>query len=414
MDLIRSCRLITTMAIFVCVAIVSFASISNDSAVVHYRVGSKGQILDPEGNEFIPYGANVAIAFTGYPYVFEGNAGNGEPDSSGGGVNSYQRWSEKAFAMVAVSNKAVQLRAWGFNTLRVTALPFGDNKTPTQAETVAGIVKGVNEMTAEGFVVMLEMHSGTAKDPVVGDKVELEVRAFWDAVVPAFKKNSRVWFNFFNEPFKERNKTDAWIALHAFYIDRYRASPFNAENLVVCDLPGYGQALDQLASGKLDALTAKRQNVLFGWHAYGSVGPRLSYADTADPEKSYSTFDQMLTEVTARGHAVVAGELGIAVKANQGNSGPWKWNVNGFNNLVTGIGPKGQRFGPALAAKHKVGLLLWHLTGDSSYYHLYAISKDRGPWWQTVNSAGALVNRDALSEQARLFWDYKHPTHKNR
>lgn len=398
-------RLLVTLAL-VCSYGFALGGQSGERAGQHYSVNAKGEIVDPSGEVFIPHGANVAIAFTRYPYVFEGNSRDGEPDTSAGGVNSYERWSERSRANVWVTNKVRQLRAWGFNTLRVGAVPFGDNNKPTLEETIEGVKKGVDEMTQAGFVVVLDMHSATGKDPQIDQKSERDIRAFWDATVPYFRNNPRVWFNFFNEPFKDGTKIAEWIALHSFYVRRYRAEPYRAHNLIVCDLPRYGQALDMLADGALDGFAKEHPSVVFGWHAYGSVGSRLSFSDTADPAKSYAAFDKLLTEVRGRRHAIIVGEVGMAHPKEKGNAGPWQWNVNGFNNLVTGQNPTSGVMGEPLARKHGVGLLLWHLTGDASHYHLYAMRKDRGPWWKTVDDTGKLVDRQALTEQARLFWDY--------
>lgn len=320
-----------------------------------YVVGS--DIVGPDGNLFLPIGANAAVKFTGYNYVFEG--GNG-------GVNDH----------------LADVQAWNWNTIRVNLICDNESGVPSFNELVNGIAPTIDAFTKAKVVMILECHDSTGKNPVLGSAKERRIRRFWDEMVTRYKANPYVWFNPFNEPYNN-DDIKPWTDLHQFYVDRIRAA--GAENPVIVDLPNWSQGLDLLADGRADTIRPAC-NVLFGWHAYGALhGHQATLAETEDAIKA----------VQARKRAVIAGELGVATPQEWGNAGPWQWNLTGYD-AVTQLGP---RYG--------IGLLWWNATGDDANFSLYALKNDRTGFW-TANNSGN------LTPYGSKFWTLSHQLDANR
>ena len=318
-----------------------------------YVVGT--DIVDPRGNVFYPIGANVAIEFTPYGYVFEG--GNG-----------------------GIGDHIEDAIAWNWNTVRATLICDNTAGVPTFDELVDGIDPTIERLTDAGIVVILECHDLTGRDPAVGSADELRIRRFWDEMTTRYRDNPYVWFNPFNEPFASENTAD-WAALHEFYVDRIRAT--GAENIIVADLPNWGQGIDLLATSSFaDALSA-RCNTVLGWHAYGAVDQR---------QGTFAEHEAAIQAAQAKDMALIVGEFGVATPADWGNAGPWTWNITGFESMAE-LGP---RYG--------IGLLWWHATGDTAYFSLYALKNDRSGFWTAGNSGN-------LTPYGQRFWDVSHQVH---
>ena len=298
-----------------------------------YVVGK--DIIDPDGNIFYPIGANAAIKFTPYDYVFEG--GNG-------GIN----------------DRLENVKAWNWNTIRATLVC--DNTTPSFDELVNGIAPTIKRFTSAKIVVMLECVDGTAKNPRVGDPVDLKVRKFWDEMTRRYKDNPYVWFNIYNEPYNN-DDTKNWGDLHEFYVERIRSR--GAENLIVVDVPENGQGV-QLLTERSDAdELAQSCNVLFSWHAYGVVG-----------DGSVAAHRRALEGVQAKDYALIIGEVGVPVPVGNDAQypGSYEKNVQGFEAIRR------------LAPDYGVGVLWWHATGDTSVESIYALKKDGSGFWTAGNS----------------------------
>ncbi len=321
-----------------------------------YIVGK--DIIDPNGNIFYPIGANVAIKFTPYNYVFEGN---------NGGVNG----------------RVNDVKVWKWNTIRATLICDNDSGEPSFDALVNGIDPTIKEFTNAKIVVMLECADSTGKDPKVGDAKDLRIRKFWDEMVKRYKDNPYVWFNVYNEPYESAD-TENWRILHEFYVSRIRAQ--GAENIIVADIPQYAQGINLLATGSFADNLAKSCNVLFGWHAYGAIGG--AGGDFAAHEKA-------IQQVQAKNYPLIVGELGVASPANWGNAGPWEWNILGFEAMRV-LGPK-----------YGIGLMWWHATGDSGSFSLYALKNDRSGFW-TANNGGN------LTPYGQKFWNVSQSVQTNR
>lgn len=315
-----------------------------------YVVGD--DIVDPNGDVFYPIGANVAIKFTPYGYVFEG---------SNGGIGEH----------------VADAVAWNWNTVRATLVCDNTSGVPTFEELVDGIDPAIERLTKAGLVVILECHDLTGSDPTVGSADERRIRRFWDEMTARYHDNPYVWFNVFNEPFVSENTSD-WAALHEFYVDRIRAT--GAENIMVADLPYWGQGIDLLGTDSFADELNDRCNTVFGWHAYGAIDQR---------QGSFDDHEQAIRAAKAKDMALIVGEVGVATPTNWGNAGPWHWNLTGFDSVAE-LGP---RYG--------IGLLWWHATGDTAYHSLYALKNDRSGFWTAGNSGN-------LTPYGQRFWDISH------
>jgi mannan endo-1,4-beta-mannosidase len=331
--------------------------ITNAAATGKFYIVGK-DIIDPNGNIFYPIGANVAIKFTPYNYVFEGN---------NGGVNG----------------RLNDVKAWKWNTVRATLICDNDLGEPSFDALVNGIDPTIKEFTNAKIVVMLECADSTGKDPKVGDAKDLNIRRFWDEMVRRYKNNPYVWFNIYNEPY-EGADTENWRILHEFYVNRIRAQ--GAENIIVADIPGYAQGINLLATQSFADNLAKSCNVLFGWHAYGAINGAGG---------DFAAHEQAIQQVQAKNYPLIVGELGVAFPAEWGNAGPWEWNILGFEAMRV-LGPK-----------YGIGLLWWHATGDSGSFSLYALKNDRSGFWTSGNGGN-------LTPYGQKFWDVSQSAPTNR
>lgn len=306
-------------------------------------------IVDPDGNLFTPVGANVAISVTDYPYVFEG--GNG-----------------------AVNDRLDAVREWGWNTVRAT-LRCTDGDGPSPQEVIDGIADTIDRFTAAEIVVVLTCHDATGQNPTVGSDLELAMRGFWDQAVERYGDNPYVWFNFFNEPYDNLDLV-AWSALQTFYLERYRDA--GTENVILVDLPGYGQAIDQATADEVTATVDGVCNVVIDFHAWGSV---------AGAQADIDTYRNALSATRDAGLAVVIGEAGVPQPLSSGTAGNPEWNESGFLNALE------------VATDDDFGMLWWHATGDTSDELFYSLTADNSGFWTGADGTN-------LSPAGARFWEF--------
>ncbi|MDH4279627.1 MAG: glycoside hydrolase family 5 protein [Acidimicrobiia bacterium] len=310
------------------------------------------EIVDPYGNLFVPIGTNAAIRVADYPYVFDG--GNG-------GVNG----------------QVDAVKAWGWNTVRANLSCYDESGEPSQRQIIDGIDETVRELTEAGIVVILACHDATGDDPQLNGPLEVQVRAFWDEVVPKYADNPYVWFNFFNEPYTT-DDTEPWVELHQFYYDRYRDQGVN--NIMIFDLPLYGQGIHLAAEGEFVEPLGNACNTILGWHAWGSLsGVQATEADYANYSKA----------VTDRDLAVMIGEAGVPFPPSAGTAGNPEWNETGYYAALE------------VARSSNIGLLWWHGTGDTSDDLYYPLKVDKSGFWTAGNSGN-------LTIAGATFWDFSH------
>ncbi len=316
------------------------------------------EIVDPDGNVFVPVGANAAIRVTDYAYVYDG--GNG-------GVNG----------------RVGAIKAWGWNTIRATLSCYDETGEPSQRQIIDGIDETVRELTEARIVVMLACHDATGSDLELNGPIEVQVRAFWDEVALKYADNPYVWFNFFNEPYTT-DDTEPWMELHQFYYDRYRNQGVN--NIMVFDLPLYAQGIDLAAEGDFVEPLGRACNTVLGWHAWGSLaGEQATLED-------YTTLSSAITE---RDLALLISEAGVPFPSSAGTAGNPEWNETGYYAALD------------VARNSEIGLLWWHGTGDTSDDLFYPLKVDGSGFW-TANNSGNLTIAGAT------FWNFSHRERRDR
>jgi mannan endo-1,4-beta-mannosidase len=306
-----------------------------------YVVGK--DIVGPDGNIFYPIGANAAIRFTSYPYVFDFN----------GGIN----------------DRLENVKAWNWNIIRANLICNEVTGNPSFDELVNGITATIDKFTAAKVVVILSCHDLIEgnQNPTLGNPKDLAVRRFWDTMTDRYKNNPYVWFNIYNEPYDSGDAAALaqWKRLHEFYVERVRSR--GAENIIIADIPDYAQALNLLTTQTFADTLAQRCNVVFGFHAYGALG-------------DFAAHEQTIRAVQAKKMAVIGGELGVPIPVGTDAQGPGSYvkNVRGFEAMRV-LGPQ-----------YGIGLLWWHATGDSNASLNFALKNDRSGFW-TANNSGNLT-----------------------
>lgn len=311
-------------------------------------------IVDPEGYVFVPMGANIAVRQA--PHLENGFAFNWRGTANG---------------------HSEDVKAWGWNTLRLNVICLTPNDGPTQAQTLDGIDQVIKEYTAKKIVIIIECHHGdvTGKDPAYSSSVVQQTMSFFDNVTKKYKNNPYVWFNPLNEPFGSGNKA-GWIELHNSLYNRVRSNAEN--NIFIADLPGYGNQIEALVDSNLSTYSNGKCNVLYGWHAYGFIN---GYA-TDSSIKNY------IEKLSAKNIPMIVGEFGDPLSLNEGTAGPPIQNRIGANGVMK------------YAPNYGYGLLWWHATGDSSNYLTYSLTKDRtAPWVRDTSN---------LSDGGKTFWEISH------
>jgi hypothetical protein len=319
-----------------------------------YVVGSK--IVDPDGNVFLAVGVNAAISAVDFPYVFEG--GNG-------GVNDHL--------------DAVQ--AWEWNTVRATLDCYNETGSPLQQDVIDGIDETVREFTAAGVVVILTCQDSTGQNLALDSPLEIELREFWDVVVEKYRDNPYVWFNFFNEPF-EAADLESWQLLHQFYVDRFRSA--GVENIMVLDLPIFGQGIELAATDDFADTLGAECNTVLGWHAWGAIN---------DTEATPEAYDVNVLTVLGKGLAVLIGEAGVPDPLDAGTAGNPEWNASGFYSAIE------------VAEQRDIGMLWWHGTGDTVDELYYPLTADATGFWTAADG----TNLSTAGERFRRFSNEDRP-----
>lgn len=329
-----------------------------------YVVGK--QIVDPDGNIFLPMGANVGMRQA--PYL----------------ENNY------IFNYFGTANdKSEQVRAWGWNTIRpnINCAPTG---SPSVDETLTGLDQLVNEYTAKKIVVMVTCRVTVGTDYAYNSGQIQASLPMIKTIAQKYKDNPYVWMNTFNEPISSQG---AWTSLNqSLYNDVRALAP---DMMFVADLAGLGNQIETLADGNLaTTFGAGKCNVLYDWHAYGFIN---GYGNDA-------THQQYINRVASKNIALVVGEFGDPLKADgsplmasdptvPGVAGNPEQNRIGANAVLS--------YGPS----NGYGLIWWIATGDSNQGIVYSLTKDKSsPWTVTTGNAAS-----KLAPAGKRFWDLTHP-----
>jgi mannan endo-1,4-beta-mannosidase len=324
-------------------------------------------IVDPDGNLFVPIGANMAVRQGGYE---EGYAFN---------------WNGTGTGHVA------DVKAWGWNTVRATLICAPEG-SPTPDELDRGIDDFVDEYTSQRVVVIVECHDITIDDLAPSDPRVAQLLAFWERFAAKYKDNTYVWFNPYNEPQGGAEPADVanWLALQRDALVRLRA--IAPTNVFVADIPGGGQAVQAFTGERpITELGSGQCNVLYSWHAYGALGSDGvfgKFEDYGHEKASRANHDEAFAYLRDHGIPVIIGEVGDPLTLDEGTAGQPIWNRIASKAVI------------ADAASYGIGMLWWHATGDSGAFLTYTLMADRHqpPWSAAATGAG-------LSDGGRRFWE---------
>ena len=259
------------------------------------------KILSPEGNRFIPIGANI----NGWNY-FEW-----DKEDPGGAAKLVD----------TIAND------WKFNTVRATIglkeqIWKGQRMSDLQWSThgdlaLESLDKIVSAFTDEKVVVMLEAHDWTCSYPEGEDLVLLD--DFWETIAKRYKTNPYVWFNIMNEPGSlpyPREDSPQWVEVHQRFIKLIR-DRVGAKNPIVVDGASCGQESDSWSSefveegssailshgDKLKFFDGKKyEDIIFSLHVYRAWANKNQKMD--------AKFNDFLERVREKEHALLIGEVG--------------------------------------------------------------------------------------------------------
>lgn len=324
-------------------------------------------IVDPDGNIFVPMGANVAVRQGGFE---EGYAFN---------------WNGTA------TGRVDDVLAWGWNTVRPTLICDVDGSGPSADELNAGIDAFIEEYTTRRVVVMVECHDITGDSLGPTDPKVQALYEFWDRLATKWKDNPYVWFNTFNEPEGEATPAavENWMDLQRDALDRLRA--IAPTSVFVADIPGAAQGVETFrGDASITRLGEGRCNVLYAWHSYGALGKDGVFGEFADYDDEAASFEnhrEALEFLHDNDLPIVIGEVGDPLTLDEGSAGQPIWNRHGARAVIE------------LAPEYGTGLLWWHATGDSGVFLTYSLMADReqAPW-------AAAATGEGLSDGGRRFW----------
>ncbi len=344
-------------------ALVSGAAVSfvGSSAAVAAEFSVSGtRIVDPQGQEFVPVGAN-----------FEG---------------PHSVWPRETLGKSSVARNA-----WRFNTIRLrTCLPGGCNHTrPWDWPTNNDLDAIVNEYSSAGIVVMIALHQITPG--YFPTPTELEtIDGWWRNTATRYQSNPYVWFNLLNEPGDTLPAPSEWLSVHQRLVNTVRAT--GARNIIVVDGSQWGQDAGSwntnlVAEQNSAILTFGPQLVdplrrtVFSFHAYGQWGMGSSSDDAARDRRMADYIDR----VRAKGLALMIGETGGP--ADQSDA-----------SLV-----QATRTAYRVAPGRRLGILAWHAQpGDG-----FALTTGAQGDFDAINSWTSPTN---LTWSGQLLWQHSHST----
>ncbi len=346
-----------------------------------FTSNAAGQIIDPDGKEFVPVGVNA----------------NG-PDWV---------WNDATIGQSANMDK------WRFNTLRVNTChidgcPTADGTVAFDWHTNDDLDGIVSEYTSKHYVIMIgNMNWGAGGQWAAHI---LELAAWWTATAARYKDNPYVWFNLENEPTTDAvsdnpQVLNQWADLHSQLSVAIRAVAPN--NVIVMDGNEWGQEKgtwscnpDMPANGAWGGgdpylnsafvnegpqMEATYGPVLFSLHVYGMWGGGEEQGCT--PAQWDATFTAYVDKVRSLHLPLVIGETGSTT-----NKADEEWFAGGSWNAVqmlTRVLPK---------MPQKVGLLYWHGSAGSPF-NLFTPAQS----WTEYGQFGS-----SLNWKGQFVYDYAH------
>ncbi|MPR35256.1 cellulase family glycosylhydrolase [Salmonirosea aquatica] len=224
---------------------------------------------------------------------------------------------------------------WKFNTIRLNCWVQNPPYNNPNNSDLDAIVKS---FTDKKVVVILEDHSFTGTYPNT-DQLNTAV-SWWTAQALKYKTNAYVWFNLINEPGSSGSGSvpASWLTVHETIIKAIRNA--GADNIIVCDEHGYGQANGFAATENSAALTygemltSKYRNLVFSLHLYDL----WVYGK--------SRLDNYVNSVKAKKLALLIGEYGV-----------------GSTDVTAEVASSVMQVG----IPQKIGRIGWHWAGIDTY-----------------------------------------------
>ncbi len=345
----------------------------NVAATGRFKVIGK-DIVDPEGNIFVPMGANV-----GGPLFDDA----GQPV----GLLRYQGHD--------ITGSVDEVKAWGWNTIRLNSQCLGAGPSTKwnhagwgEEKLFEAIEPVVDAYTSQKIVVMIDCHPDLALKEMSLDSAEYAlVTKFWKEAARRYKDNPYVWFNHLNE-FTTKGNTPYWQSVvddgYKTFVDA------GAQNIVLFDLPNHGQGLSTLTDPSTVSWAKNKCNIVWDWHSYGGLGVGFS------EDELLAKADSLLASVASADLPLVVGEFGH----------DWNGTRRASNfNYVAEYG--GARAAMTAAPKYGYGLLAWHANGDNAVEMKYGL-KNSDDLTFDKPTPGA-----ELSDWGQIFWDISQKMSKS-
>ena len=142
-----------------------------------------------------------------------------------------------------------------------------------------------------------------------------------------------------------------------------------ASNVLVFDLPNFGNDLAVLGSAAIREWAATKCNTIWSWHAFGglvpeSAGPTYSF-DEPDEEAFRAEISSLVGQIADANVPLMVGEFGYDWNAERQSSNfAWASERLGAMTALDLLPPEGY------------GLLVWHANGDSSTAMAYSLKAD--------------------------------------
>lgn len=342
-----------------------------------FTTTTDGQIIDPNGQIFIPVGANVGSAI-----------GGDHQCTATGHSADVQAWGWNAIRLFVVQTTAI---SW---TLPAQSLASTGSAASGYNQVFQIMDSIVSEYTSKGIVVLIDNHDlfeihtelrNSAADmeglanPYIG-----EIDQFWRDCAMRYKNNTYVWYNLDNEPVWSNNQT--WIDLHVHHLDIVRS--YAPDNIVVFDaMVGGGDLGPQNDSGlqntKLTtdptmgpAVIRNYKNIVLSMHNYGGY----------DMYTAVSKYMKYVESVRTKLHVpLLIGEIGYSWDGSQADAGLY---INNYNGAISAF---------ESVATTKVGVFWWHATINTPM----SLKNNGGGFY----TGGLNVN---LSDGGQRLWNLGH------
>lgn len=250
----------------------------------HFTATPDGRIVDPDGNDFVPVGANVSIEG-----VFDwGGTADGHSD-------------------VAL--------AWGWNTVRLNVLvsdvlPWSRVSQFGPESFLEDVDEFVREYTDAGIVVIIDSHDlfmVPGGELGVNAPFYNQINQYWRDTAARYKNNPYVWFNLHNEP---PVQNEEWYEVNRRSAKVVRDT--GARNPIVVDAQVWGQDLGAITPQFKGArysyepdmapkIAEEFGNVILSQHNYGSFD---IYTDAGE-------YGRYVDRVRATGLPLIVGEFGM-------------------------------------------------------------------------------------------------------